>query len=396
MRRMFAGLVWVGLTLGWAFPAVAEKRAFVVGINAYTNVAALKKAVPDAVSMAKTLEADGFKVSHFDDVTLSEFNERWGDFLSSVSAGDSVAFYFAGHGVQVDTLNYLLPKGVPGIEAGQTALLDKAINFHELMERLQARQPGVALYILDACRDDPFKGKRGKGTLGQSKGLARLESVFNTFVMYSAGPDEAAYEANPTVERPNSVYVHQLVPLLAKADTSLLETAKDVQAAVFAETKTFPNGALPQRPTYFDGIIGQYYLARGADAALAGLQADGKKPVTGDNIVRLGAFATWDGNCQPRPAPRITVTSPPKLGHILLRFEGFGAAAKHFGAACEKSKQRGIAVYYVVDEPNRESTAVDRVKLSVKHWSTAPVTTVDEAFEVDLATRYSKRTTVTK
>lgn len=392
MRRFRAGILSLAIVTGLADAAYAEKRAFVVGINGYSNIVALKKAVPDATSVSKALEQSGFKISRYDDVSLAEFNERWGDFLNSVSAGDTVAFYFAGHGVQVDTLNYLLPKNVPGVESGQAALLEKSVNFHELMERLQLRRPAIALYILDACRDDPFNGKRGKGTLGQAKGLARLESVYNTFVMYSAGPDESAYESNPATDRTNSVYINQLLPLLSKPESTLVETAKQVQTAVYAETKAFPGGLPPQRPAYFDGIIGDYILARGGDA----VQPDAKQPITGDNIVRLGAFATWDGNCQPRPAPRVSVTTPPKLGRILLRFEGFSAAGKHFGAACEKSKQRGIAVYYIVDEPNRESTAVDRVKLKVKHWSTAPATSVDESFEIDLATRFSRRTTSEK
>jgi len=59
----------------------------------------------------------------------------------------------------------------------------------------------------------------------------------------------------------------------------------------------------------------------------------------------------------------------------------------------EKSTQRGIGVYSVIDHAARDSRAVEQLEFSARHWSIAPVTTVKGSFDSDLATRFSKRTT---
>jgi len=65
----------------------------------------------------------------------------------------------------------------------------------------------------------------------------------------------------------------------------------------------------------------------------------------------------------------------------------------HFGNVCNKSTQMAVGVYYVIDESNKNSTAAESVKMAVKHWSVSPAATVNETFEVDLASKFSKRTT---
>ena len=369
----------------------AEKRAFAVGINSYAVFSSLSTANEDAATVSKAFADLGFKVETLKEPTRAEFDRKWTDFLSSLKPGDVAVFYFAGHGMQVDGANYLLPKDTPGLDAGQAAILEKALNFHQLMEDLEARRLAATLYILDACRDNPFKGdasKRGKSPLGQTKGLARMESVYGAFVMYSAGPDEEAIDSlGGSPRQPNSVYVRRLLPLINSAQLSLVDVAKRVQVQVEEDARSVSH---QQRPAYFDGIVGQYYLSQ-LDSS--GRSLGPAERIPGDNVVRVGAFATWDSNCKSRPAPRINVTSTPKYGRIVTRFETISVGALHFGNACDKSTQRGIGVYYVIDSANSESTAIENVQFTVKHWSVAPATTVNESFDIDLATGYSKRTT---
>lgn len=371
--------------------AHAEKKAFVVGIDKYAALVPLSTAVEDATAITKALGDLGFKVETLKEPDRATFDKRWSEFLTSLSPGDVAAFYFAGHGVQADGANYLLPKDTPGIEAGETAIMSKAVNFHQLMEELEARRLAATLYVLDACRNDPFKGqakKSTKSTLGQTKGLARMESVYGAFVMYSAGPDEEALDSLPnSPKQANSVYAHRLLPLIGSIQLSLLDVAKRVQVQVEEDARSVPHR---QRPAYFDGIIGQYYLSQ--------LDSSGKplapnERIAGANVLRLAGFATWDNNCQSRPAPRITVVSAPKYGRVVTRYETFPVTGMHFGNACDKSTQRGIGLYYVVDDARAESTAIESIQVAVKHWSVAPATAVNETFEVDLATRYSKRMT---
>jgi hypothetical protein len=365
----------------------AEKRAFVVGINKYASLPSLSTAVEDATAMTKTLEDLGFRVESSNEADRATFDKKWSEFLGSLKPGDVAAFYFAGHGLQADGANYLLPKDTPGIDAGETAIFNKAVNFHQLMEELEARRLAATLYILDACRNNPFNQskKPTKSTLGQTKGLARMEGVYGAFVMYSAGSDEEALDSLPNApKQAHSVYARRLLPLIGSINSSLLDVANRVQVQVEEDARLASHR---QRPAYFDGIIGQYYLSQ--------LDNSGKplapsERVAGNNVVRLAGFATWDNGCQSRPAPRVNVVTPPKYGRIVTRYETFPVTGLHFGNACEKSTQRGVGVYYVIDDA--ESTAIENVQLAVKHWSVTPATAANETFEIDLATRYSKRT----
>ncbi len=371
--------------------SLADKRAFVVGINGYVGLPVLKTAVSDATAASKSLGDLGFRVDTVIDPDRADFERKWADYLGSLKPGDVALFYFAGHGVQVEGgANYLLPRDTPKVEAGEASILERALNFHELMEALEARRPAASLYILDACRSNPFKpgDKQGKSKLGQTKGLAPIESVYGAFVMYSAGPNEEAldYLRDPAKEA-NSVYTRRLLPLVGSAELSLVDVAKRLQVQVAEDARSVEH---KQHPAYFDGIVGQYYLNRLDSAGKTLGPAD---RIPGDNVVRLGAFATWDASCSSRPAPRINVVAAPKHGRIITRYETFAVAANHFGNACPKASQRGVGVYYVIDEASKESTTVDSVQFAVNHWSVAPVTTVRETFVVDLATRYSRRTT---
>ena len=308
------------------------------------------------------------------------------EFRSSITEGDVAAFYFAGHGIQILGTNYLLPADTPQ-KPSPEEVLGVALNFHSLMEELEARKLSATIYILDACRTNPFSpaaATSGPNTMGQSKGLARMESVFGAFVIYSASPDEEALDGLRAEDR-NSVFASRLIPLLKQAQFSLVDLAKRVQVDAEADARSVGHR---QRPAYFDGILGQYYLAEIDPKGEAG-GTDAR--VAGNNIIRLGGFATWDDKCKVRPAPRISVSSSPRYGRILTRFEDVTVGGTHFGKACEKSVMRGIGVYYAMDDRGGDRGKIENAQFQVHHWSVAPATKVAESFEIDMATRLSKR-----
>ena len=376
------------LTLVSSQPSYAEKRAFVVGVNRYAALPPLKTALKDATAMANTLSALNFVVTTVEEPNQAEFERQWREFLNSLKVGDAVAFYFAGHGMQIDGANYLLLKDSPGPSGGEKAVLETAVDFHELMQRLELRGLTASLYILDACRNNPISDSRAKADRGQARGLARIESVYGAFVMYSAGPDEEAIDyLRDERSEVNSVYVRRLLPLVNTPNLSLVDIAKRVQIGVEQDAQSISR---TQRPAYFDGIIGHFFLN---ELERGGKALEPTERIVADNVIRLAAFATWDSNCQSRPPPRISVTELPKLGRIVTRTEKVTVDAMHFGNACNKSTQTAVGVYYVIDEANKISTAAESVKMTVKHWSVSPATTVNETFEVDLAGKFSKRTT---
>ena len=227
-------LVLTGLVAGvaCAWPAHAQKKhAFVVGIDKYDNLAAdrqLLKAVGDSRAISDTLTAMGIKVVTEPNVTRPAFNERWQSFLDEIKPGDTAAFVFSGHGVEINGANYLLPRDVPRLRLGRDEQLKReSLALAEILADLRERRPGFSLIVLDACRDNPFS--EGAKAIGSAKGLARIDPPEGTFIMYSAGAHQTALDRLAETDKATtSVYTRTLVPLLKTPGLSLLDMADRV------------------------------------------------------------------------------------------------------------------------------------------------------------------------
>ena len=122
--------------------ARAEKRvAFVVGIDKYDNLGPqqqLQRAVNDARSVGAALASLGFEVVRAENVGRGAFNAEWQKFLDKLQPGDTAAIYFSGHGVEIEGLNFLLPRDVPNISYGrQEQLKRESLSVSELLLDLQ-------------------------------------------------------------------------------------------------------------------------------------------------------------------------------------------------------------------------------------------------------------------
>jgi uncharacterized caspase-like protein len=249
-----------------------KRVAFVVGTDQYINLPAteqLKTAINDARVVAATFEKLGFQISETSiNATRSKFNRDWQRFLNSVERGSVVAFFYAGHGVQIDGQNYLLPSDIPPADVGQAEfLVNEAISFNVLLDQLAKQAPRLSLIVLDACRDNPFSdGKRGGGL---TRGLAKINEVAGTFIMYSAAAGEAALDRLPNEEggSQNSVYTRTLVPLLLQDGLTINQVALRVRHEVARMAARASNHQ--QHPAYYDGL-------RDGTLCLVGNCSDGK------------------------------------------------------------------------------------------------------------------------
>ncbi len=243
--------------------AMATKHAFVVGTDRYANLgsgAQLQRAVNDAKSIAKVLERLGFNVSIVQNASRTDFNKGWQAFLEKLQEGDTAAFFFAGHGVEVEGQNFFLPADVPAIQTGRQELLKReSLSLSELLQDLRGRKPAVSILILDACRDNPFAtpGQRGVGAM---RGLAGVTSPpEGTFIMYSAAAGETALDRLPESDtNPNSVYTRALLEVIVQPGVGLPEMARSTRERVSAMALRV--GHL-QRPAYYDGVTGEFCLA---------------------------------------------------------------------------------------------------------------------------------------
>ncbi|MGI9385496.1 MAG: caspase family protein [Methyloligellaceae bacterium] len=259
MRRCLrcAGLAlacWVVLC-GQAW---AKRVALVVGNNAYQNVTSLKKAANDARTIAEILTETGFTVLRATNVDRRAFNQKLQDFATKLEPGDEALFYYAGHGVEINGRNFLLPVDIPAARPGQENLIKlEAIAIDRIIDIVRDRRARISILMLDACRDNPFK-RDGTRSLGRSRGLALVEPPAGTFIMYSAGVGQQALDRlREDDPHPNSVYTRTLVPLLRQPGLALQKMARTVRQKVEALAGSISHS---QRPAYYDEVTGDFFF----------------------------------------------------------------------------------------------------------------------------------------
>jgi hypothetical protein len=185
--------VWLGC--GSAF---AEKRvALVIGNSAYKNVPRLTNPVNDASLIADTFRSAGFDaVTTKFDLNVSEMRRTLREFGASVRDADIAVVYYAGHGIELDGNNYLIPTDA-ALETDadvldETLPLDRVLFAVEPAKRLR-------LVILDACRDNPFTRtmKRTIAARAVGRGLAKVEPTSpNTLIAFAAKAGSTASDGD--------------------------------------------------------------------------------------------------------------------------------------------------------------------------------------------------------
>jgi hypothetical protein len=241
-------------------PAFAEKRAFVVGIDVYPSLGPhrqLERAVNDAEAVAEALEALGFAVTLRKNTTQSDFFYEFDAFNRSIKSDDIVAFYYSGHGVQIRGQNYLLPSDTPPPERTvEELIIGRSIQMNSLLEQLGRNNPAVRFLIIDACRNNPYQAA-GR-SVGNNRGLASVEKVNGTFVMFSAGAGQTALDKLTVGDNSkNSPYTRALLPLLRTKGQTLPDIARRVRYDVEQLVAKVPHD---QSPAYYDGISGDFCL----------------------------------------------------------------------------------------------------------------------------------------
>lgn len=279
-------LLFTGLTTC----AYAElRRAFVVGIDRYDHFdkdLQLDNAVSDASAVGQKLTDLGFdEVSLQLDPVRYEFHVAWQEFLDSINAGDTVAFFYSGHGVAIDGQNYLLPRSMPDLEPGRSELVkSESLSLNNLLTDIQKRNPAVTLMILDACRNDPFSSSNERG-VGASGGLAGSnDPPSGTFIMYSAEAGKVALDSMPGESHSHSVYTRHLLDLMSRGDLDIASMARELRKRVNQTTKDYADG-FAQSPAYYDGLIGDFCLPGCAsDIELNQAIASGNSPTGTDSV----------------------------------------------------------------------------------------------------------------
>jgi uncharacterized caspase-like protein len=191
-------LAVAALLLSVCQPAFAQKRvALVIGNSAYQNVVPLTNPINDAAVMATTLKNAGFDVvDSRHDLAAAETRRALRDFADRARDADIAVVYYAGHGMEVDGTNYLIP--VDAKLERDTDVYDEALSLDRILIAIEPVKK-LRLVILDACRDNPFAKtmKRTVASRSIGQGLAKIEPTSpNVLIAYSAKAGSTAEDGD--------------------------------------------------------------------------------------------------------------------------------------------------------------------------------------------------------
>ncbi len=260
-----ASLAFAVAMLCWANTASAQKRvALVIGNAAYTHTAALANPKNDAGDVAATLASFGFEIVEGYDLDKPAFDRTVRNFAAALQDAEVAVFFYAGHALQVQGQNYLVP-----IDAELTgaAALDFEMVRLDLIQRTMENQARTNILFLDACRDNPLAKNlaRSMGTRSASigRGLASVEAGVGTLISFSTQPGNVALDGGGR----NSPFAGALVRnLRASGHDDLSSLLISVRNDVMKATSN------KQVPWEHSSLTGRFFFNLKAPAAAAGAQ----------------------------------------------------------------------------------------------------------------------------
>ena len=232
-----------------------RKRALVIGNNNYRMVQPLANASEDAKSMAENLQSVGYQVTLRLDLNEKEMKAALRNFSGQVEGGDEVLFFFAGHGVQLGSSNYLLPIDITGENEAQVR--DEAIQLQRILDDMADRKAKLTLAMIDACRDNPFK-TTGRAIGG--RGLAPTTAATGQMVIFSAGTGQQALDRlGPTDKSKNGLFTRIFIKEMQKPGLSVDRVLRNVRNEVVELAKSVGH---EQVPAIYDQVVGDFYFRK--------------------------------------------------------------------------------------------------------------------------------------
>jgi uncharacterized caspase-like protein len=207
-----------------------EKRyALVIGNAAYPkNIGVLRNPVNDATDFAKELQASNFEVQLLTNATYGQLRAAMLKFKEKVDAGDREKtvslFYYAGHGVQRDDENYLVP-------------VDAAIEYEDdiarycfpvqrmVLANMERSNSRMNIVILDACRNNPFPALNRSL---DNQGLGEMKRARGSFIAYATAPGSVASDGSGR----NGLYTQELIKAIKKPGLTIEQVFKEVRRNV--------------------------------------------------------------------------------------------------------------------------------------------------------------------
>jgi len=244
-------------------PVWAEKRvALVIGNGAYPKVGNLANPPNDAALMASTLRDLGFDVIeriNANQKIMKRAIKAFGKKLEQAGEDAVGLTFFAGHGVQVKGVNYMIPVNAEIEDESDVDI--EAVSANAVQSEMEFAGNRLNIIIMDACRNNPFK----RGFRSTSRGLARMDASKGTLIAYATSPGDVAADG---VGSGNSPYTQALAKAMRTPGLTVERVFKTVRNSVVAATNS------KQVPWEASSLVGDDFYFRAPLARLPGPSAE--------------------------------------------------------------------------------------------------------------------------
>ncbi len=222
-------LVFVFTVISTNYALSANRLALVIGNSKYQHTSPLKNPANDADLISGKLREIGFEVLTSKDVSLSGARQVINNFAKKIrDIGDDgiVMFYYAGHGIQYNGENFIVPTDA-NLQS-DTDIILQGINTSIILKIIELSGAKTNVIVLDACRNNPFTAV----SRSVSKGLARIDSPSGSFIAYSTAPGAIALDGKGR----HSPYSQALAEFITDPDLTLEAVFKKVRRKVYYQT----------------------------------------------------------------------------------------------------------------------------------------------------------------
>jgi len=316
-------------------PALAGKRvALVIGNSAYQNVAQLPNPANDAAAIA-----DLFTKANFDvviarhDLKSLDMRRTLREFTDQARGADVAVIYFAGHGLEIDGTNYLVP--VDAMLERDADVDDEAVSLNRILMAAEAATK-LRLVILDACRDNPFakKMKRTLASRAISRGLIGVEANRpNTFIAFAAKEGSTASDGSGN----HSPFTTAVLKHLTRPGLDIRKAFGYVRDDVMSETG---NQQEPYTTNSLGGNDVSLVPAPAASPVSPAVVSDPNAAMRRDYELaeRVGTAEAWSSFITAHPAGFYTDLAKAQRNKLIAEAERAAATEKARVAAEERAR----------------------------------------------------------
>ena len=222
-----------------------ERRvALVIGNSAYKD-SPLLNPVNDARAMANALRNLGFEVLYGENLSQNDMKRNIRAFGEKIRTGGVGLFYYAGHGIQIRGINYLIPVGATITKEEEVEY--ESVEIGLVLAQMEAARNQLNIVILDACRNNPF----ARSFRSAQKGLASIDAPSGTLLAYATAPGSVASDG----EGENGLYTQEILKNMRLPGVSIEQVFKQVRIGVQDKTQG------KQVPWESSSLVGDFYFS---------------------------------------------------------------------------------------------------------------------------------------